>query len=143
MKKLTCLAVTTFLAGCVHTTPNPVQLSQIGDETKSCRALENEMQEMQNTVGTADSDKNGQVGKNVALGVTGAFLLVPLFFMDTSDAHSVEAKAALQRRKRLQAIYEDKNCIPPGQKQTPAAATSSNSSPVVPTSVPTPTVSQP
>lgn len=112
-----------LLTACVHTTPNPVQVSQYGDDTMSCRTIENQMQDMQTQRMASDSAGDGQVAKNVGLGVAGAFLLVPLFFMDTSDAHSVEAKAAQARYKRLQALYEDRGCVPPGStaaQQVPA-----------------------
>ncbi|MBB3213944.1 hypothetical protein FHW67_003250 [Herbaspirillum sp. Sphag1AN] len=122
MKRIaTTIATALTLTACVHTTPNPVQLSQIGDDTKSCRSIENEMQDMQNQKLISDSDVNGQVAKNVGLGVAGAFLIVPWFFMDTSDAHSVEAKAAIARYKRLQALYEDKGCVSAGAKKAPTA----------------------
>jgi hypothetical protein len=105
------------VAACVHTTPNPVQLSQVGDDTMSCRTIENQMQDMQNQIHESDSDGNGQIAKNVGLGVAGALLIVPWFFMDTSDAHSVEGKAAAARYKRLSALYEDKGCVPAGAKK--------------------------
>jgi hypothetical protein len=96
-------------------------MSQVGDDTMSCRTIENQMQDMQNQIRESDSDGNGQVAKNVALGVTGALLLVPWFFMDTSDAHSVEGKAAAARYKRLTALYEDKGCVAAGMKKAAAS----------------------
>lgn len=59
-----------------------------------------------------DARSTGQVAKNVGQGIAGAFLLVPWFFMDTGNAHSVEAKAAQAKYKRLHALYQDKGCIP-------------------------------
>ena len=114
IKKIAFYSSTIFLTACVHSTPNPVQMSQVGDDTMSCRAIENQMQDMQTERVAADSAKTGQIAKNVGLGVAGAFLIVPLFFMDTGDAHSVEAKASQARYKRLQALYADKGCVPPG-----------------------------
>jgi len=111
MKKLiAALLVTSVLTGCANTTANPVQLAQVGDETKSCRAIMNEMQEMKNAALTAEGDRNKQVGNNVALGVAGAFLLVPWFFMDTGNAATVEQKAAQARYKRLQSMAEERKC---------------------------------
>lgn len=112
----------TFLSACVHTTPNPVPVAQAGDDTMSCMSIENEMADMQTEQASSDSKGAGQVAKNVGLGVAGAFLLVPWFFMDTSDAHSVEAKAAQARYKRLNALYMDKGCIPPGKNAAPTVA---------------------
>lgn len=62
------------------------------------------------TVKEKDSELNGQIAKNSALGVTGVFLIVPLFFMDTSDAKTVEGKAAKDRFQKLQQMYADKKC---------------------------------
>ena len=76
----------------------------------SCQSIVSEMEDMSNLVKDKDSELNGQVAKNSVLGVTGVFLVVPLFFMDTSDAKTVEGQAAKNRFKKLQQIYADKNC---------------------------------
>jgi hypothetical protein len=99
-----------FTFGCVHTTPMPTQISQPGDAMMSCQSITTEMDDMETTVKVKDSELNGQIAKNSALGVSGAFLLVPLFFMDTSDAKTIEANAAKERLKKLQQIYADKEC---------------------------------
>lgn len=101
-----CLA----LSGCAHSTANPVQLAQVGDETKTCDAITNEMQQMQNQITIATNDRSKQVGSNVALGITGVLLVVPLFFMDLGNAATVEEKAAQARYQRLQQMQVDKKC---------------------------------
>jgi hypothetical protein len=83
-----------MISGCAHTTANPVQVAQIGDESKSCRAIINELEEMKALVLSTESDGNVKMTKNVGLGVVGAFLLVPWFFMDLGNAPTVEQKAA-------------------------------------------------
>ncbi|MCM2368970.1 hypothetical protein [Proteus sp. FZP2095] len=108
--RLTLLSFSVFLSGCVHTTPMPVQVSQPGDSMMSCQSIISEMEDMANLVKSKDSELNGQIAKNSALGVTGALLLVPLFFIDTSDAKTVEGKAAKDRFKKLQQLYVDKKC---------------------------------
>jgi uncharacterized protein YcfL len=35
-------------AGCASSTANPVPIAQIGDDTKTCEAIMNEMQQMNN-----------------------------------------------------------------------------------------------
>lgn len=109
-KKIAFLSMTILLSGCVHTTPMPVAISQPGDANMSCQSIVSEMEDMSNLVKDKDSELNGQVAKNSVLGVTGVFLVVPLFFMDTSDAKTVEGQAAKNRFKKLQQIYADKNC---------------------------------
>jgi hypothetical protein len=76
----------------------------------SCQSIVSEMESMTNLVKQKDSELNGQIAKNSALGVTGFFLVVPLFFMDTSDAKTVEGQAAKARFEKLQQLYGDKNC---------------------------------
>ena len=82
---------------------------------------------MQNQRLQAEGERNSQVGGNVALGVLGAFFLVPLFFMDTSNAHTVEEKAAIARYERLQQMAIDRKCpaIPIQQSQPERTVTSS------------------
>lgn len=116
VKQLTLLTALALLAGCVHTTPLPVQTSQPGDALMSCQSIVNEIQSMKNTVREKDHDLNGQIAKNSALGVGGLFLLgVPWLFMDTSDANTVESQAAKARFDKLKEIYADKNCATGGK----------------------------
>lgn len=60
------------------------------------------------------NEKNGEVndrtGKNVALGVTGAFFIVPLFFMDLSGAEKTELESYKMRIERLQLVALEKKC---------------------------------
>lgn len=111
MKKIvTSVVLTAFLSACMQTKPNPIPISQSGDETKSCSAILHEMQEAQKVKQNAHSDRNSQIGTNVALGVTGALLLVPWFFIDTSNAHTVDMNAAESRFNRLYAMATEKKC---------------------------------
>lgn len=97
------------LAACGGRQANPVMISQYGDENKSCKALEFEMTSIQGEMQRLlpESDKTG---KNVALGVTGFFLLVPLFFMDFKNGEQQEYEAYRQRYNHLAAIAMDKKC---------------------------------
>ena len=54
--------------------------------------------------------KKDKTGKNVALGVTGLFLIVPLFFMDFKNAEAQEYEAYRQRYKHLASIAISKEC---------------------------------
>ncbi|WP_107726372.1 hypothetical protein [Neisseria weaveri] len=84
--------------------------SQADDASKSCSAILSEMQEMKNASLTAEGDRNAQVGKNVVLGVTGIFLLVLWFFMDTGNAATVEQRAAEARYRRLLDMANERKC---------------------------------
>lgn len=111
-KRAICISLVFGLSlqGCSSTPANPIPIAQVGDETKSCNAITNEMQEMITAQEMAQGDKNKQTGTNVALGVTGLFLIVPWFFMDLGGAATAEQKAAQARFKRLQQMAIDKKC---------------------------------
>ena len=104
------LIASVSVMGCASRSPNPIPIAQVGDDTKSCDAITNEMQQMLDAKLIAEGDGNTQVGKNVALGVTGIFLIVPWFFMDLGNASTVEQKAAQARFQRLQQMAIDKKC---------------------------------
>lgn len=110
MKKPLCLLITvSMLSACGGRAANPIMSAQYGDQKKSCAALEVEMlgiqQEVQRLV--PDTDKTG---KNVALGVAGAFFIVPWFFMDLGHAEQEEVNAYRQRYNNLASIAADKKC---------------------------------
>lgn len=99
-----------LLTGCGGRAANPVMPVQYGDEKKSCKSLERELmfiqQEIQRLIPETD-----KTGKNVALGVTGFFFLVPLFFMDLSQAEQQEVTALRQRYTHLAGLADDKSCM--------------------------------
>lgn len=111
--------------GCASRSPNPIPVAQVGDDTKTCDAITNEMQQMVDAKLIAEGDGNTQVGKNVALGITGVFLIVPWFFMDLGNASTVEQRAAQARFQRLQQMAVDKKCpnVPIMKPDAPIDAT--------------------
>ncbi|CAG5006809.1 hypothetical protein DYBT9275_03901 [Dyadobacter sp. CECT 9275] len=88
---------------------NPVMTTQYGDQKKSCRALESEMIGVQQEISHL-VPKTDKTGKNVALGVAGAFVLFPWFFMDFSHAEEEEVNAYRQRYNNLASLAADKGC---------------------------------
>lgn len=110
MKKTVALFLAaTVLTGCAGRTPNPVMVQQYGDTEKSCEALKHDMSFIESEITKLLPDTE-KTGKNVALGVTGAFFLVPLFFMDFSEAEQMEVNAYRQRYNHLATIAIDKGC---------------------------------
>lgn len=98
-------------AGCASSVAVPVPVAQVGDETKSCDAIVNEMQSMVSTQIQADGNRDKQIGTNAALGLVGIFTLgIPWFFMDLGGAAEAEQKAAKARYERLQQMQMDKRC---------------------------------
>jgi hypothetical protein len=106
---LALLLTATIVIGCAGRAANPVMIQQYGDDKKTCQALEHEMAFIQGEIQRL-VPQTEKTGKNVALGVTGAFLLVPLFFMDLSQAEQIEVDAYRQRYNHLLIIAGDKQC---------------------------------
>ena len=84
-------------------------VDQVGDNRKTCATLEAEMKGVQAEIQRLlpESDKSG---KNIGLGVAGAFLLVPLFFMDLTESEKIEINAYRQRYNRLNILATEKKC---------------------------------
>lgn len=123
------LSISIALSGCASTPANPVPIAQVGDDTKTCDAITNEMQQMIAAQDKAAADRNTQIGTNAALGVVGVFLIVPWFFMDLGATASVEQKAAAARFQRLQQMAADKKCTGvPVMKPDATSANSDNQS---------------
>lgn len=98
-----------LLSSCAGKTANPIMVAQYDDEHKSCDALKYEMNIMQNNMQQV-LPKTDKTGKNVALGVAGAFLIVPWFFMDFSSAEQTEYEAYRNRYNHLAGIAITKKC---------------------------------
>jgi multidrug efflux pump subunit AcrB len=103
------VAICTVLTGCGGRTANPVLVSQYGNQNKSCEALQFELSAVQGEIQRLLPDTS-KTGKNVVLGVAGAFFLVPWFFMDFENAEMQEYQAYRQRYNHLSSIAISKNC---------------------------------
>ncbi|MET4694314.1 hypothetical protein [Endozoicomonas lisbonensis] len=112
---LCILFVSATLSGCAGRTAHPVTIRQYGDENRSCAALESELRFIELEISRL-VPKTDKTGKNVALGVAGAFFLVPWFFMDLSQAEQIEIDAFRQRYNYLAGLTVDKRCDKPRQQ---------------------------
>jgi len=102
-------ASTILLASCAGRDPRPIQISQGGDNEKSCSTLETEMEFIDKDILEKFPDAS-KTGSNTALGVAGVFLIVPWFFMDFSDADETEISALISRHNHLLIIAQSKSC---------------------------------
>ncbi len=111
MKKIVASSLVSILvlSACAGRPANPVMVDQVGDNRKTCPTLEAEMKGVQAEIQRLlpESDKSG---KNIGLGVAGAFLLVPLFFMDLTESEKIEINAYRQRYNRLNILATEKKC---------------------------------
>jgi len=106
---LVWVVIAMMVVGCAGRAANPVTIQQYGDDKKTCQALEREMAFIQEEIQRLVPETE-KTGKNVALGITGFFLIVPLFFMDLSKAEQIEVNAYRQRYNHLLIIADDKQC---------------------------------
>ncbi len=104
-----------ILASCGGRAPNPVSQYQPGDEDRSCDGLRSEIAMNEAEIAKLAPHEDA-TGKNVALGVAGAFLLVPWFFMDFKDGEGIDLKALQRRNQWLHEVAVDRGCkVPPPQ----------------------------
>jgi hypothetical protein len=85
---------------------------QPGDERRSCEGLKVEIASNEAEIARLLPYEDA-TGKNVALGVAGAFLIVPWFFMDFKDGEAIEVKALRRRNDWLREIAAGKDCVVP------------------------------
>ena len=111
MKSSFCVLMTfvVFFTGCAGRTANLVQIHQLGDEQKSCHALQTEMFYTQNEIARL-LPKSDKTGSNIALGATGLIFIIPLFFMDLKQGEKKEIAAYQQRYNYLFMLFQQKNC---------------------------------
>lgn len=98
-----------LVAGCGGRTPNPIVQYQPGDEKRSCEGLKSEIAYNEAEIGRLLPYEDA-TGKNVALGVTGALFIVPLFFMDFKDAEEIEVRALRRRNQWLREVASNNDC---------------------------------
>ena len=82
---------------------------QMGDNRRSCAGLELELSQINQEISRLLPDTE-KAGTNTALGVTGVFLIVPLFFMDFTESEKIGVNALRQRYNHLVILAEEKKC---------------------------------
>ncbi len=111
---LCCASV--VISGCAGRASNPIMACQPGDNKKSCSSISSEMIEIEGEINKR-LPKEKRTGQNVALGVAGAFLIVPWFFMNFSEAEKIEINAYRTRYNHLARIYNENRCGSQVQQQ--------------------------
>lgn len=106
------LAGLMLVAACGGKAPNPVAQYQPGDENRSCGGLKVEIANNEAEIARLIPYEDA-TGKNVALGVAGAFFIVPWFFMDFKEGEATELQALRRRNQWLREVASDKACQVP------------------------------
>lgn len=113
--KLLAVTSAVLVSACGGKAPNPVAQYQPGDEGRSCPGLKTEISSNEAEIARLLPFEDA-TGKNVVLGVAGAFLLVPWFFMDFKEGEATELQALRRRNQWLREVASNKDCnIPRSQ----------------------------
>lgn len=110
MKLFSSFLCVLLLASCAGRDAQPVQVVRSSDMQLSCVQLDQEQ-----LIIDADArklaGKTDKTVKNASLAAAGAFLVVPYFFIDLSEAEEIELNALRARYMRLERLKEIKSCL--------------------------------
>ena len=115
MKKRICagVALMFFLSGCAGSGPNPVARYTLKDEKRNCASLKTEIKTNKKEIAKKNTERTNKTFKNLGLGATGVFLVVPWFFMDLKGKEAGETEALERRNAALRRIAFVKGCNAP------------------------------
>ena len=99
-----------FVQGCAGRAAHPVKVSQSGDNKKTCKSLRKETKKIrQNIKKMIPAVKKADKKRNLLM-FPGAFFILPLFFVDFSDADKIETNAQRARHNYLVGVAKKRNC---------------------------------
>jgi hypothetical protein len=98
------LTIALLLQGCMGHSANPVSIKQRGDTDMTCDELTVEAESTEEAGRRLKRVCDGKLPYNVAMGVAGAFVLVPWFFMDAKCGECEEYRALLNRASYLESL---------------------------------------
>ena len=99
-----------FIQGCAGRAAHPVQVTQSGDNKKTCKSLHKETRKIRRNLKKMLPAVKKADKKRTLLMLSGGLLIVPWFFLDLSDADKVEANAKRARHNYLVDIAKKRNC---------------------------------
>ena len=101
-----------FIAqGCVGgRSAQPVTVAQSRDVKKPCKALRKETQQIVRKIQRMVPKIKKKDRNRTLLIMPGVFLIIPLLFVDLSDAEKVEANALRERYNHLSTLVDRHNC---------------------------------
>ena len=115
MKKRVCVCVAFvfFLSGCAGSAPNPVAHYSPADEKRNCKSLKAEIKTNKKEIAKQTTEWTNKTNKNLILGASGIFLVVPWFYMDLKGKEAGETEALERRNAALRRIAAVKGCNAP------------------------------
>ena len=99
-----------FVQGCAGRAAHPVQVTQSGDNKKTCKSLRNETKKIRQNIKKMIPAFKKADKKRTLLMFPGAFFILPVFFVDFSDADKIETNAKRARHNYLVDLAKKRNC---------------------------------
>ena len=99
-----------FIQGCAGRAAHPVQVTQSGDNKKSCKSLRKETKQIRRNIKKMIPVVKKADKKRTLLMLSGGLLIVPWFFLDLSDADKIETNAKRARHNYLVDVAKKRNC---------------------------------
>ena len=97
--------------GCVGgRSAQPITVAQSGDAKKTCKTLRKETKQILRKIHKMVPKIKKKDRNRTLLIMPGVFLIVPLFFVDLSDAEKVETNALRERYNHLSTLAGRHNC---------------------------------
>ena len=99
-----------FVQACAGRVAHPVQVAQSGDNKKNCKSLRKETKKIRQKLKKMILVVKKEDKKRTLLMLSGGLLIVPLFFLDLTDADKIEANAKRARHNYLVDVAKKRNC---------------------------------
>ena len=99
-----------IVQGCAGRSAHPVTVAQSGDAKKTCKALRKGTQQILRKIHKMVPKIKKKDRNRTLLIMPGVFLIIPLFFVDLSDAEKVETNALRERYNYLSTLVGRRNC---------------------------------
>ena len=90
-----------FVQGCAGRAAHPVQVTQSGDNKKTCKSLRKETKQIRQKIRRMIPAVKKADKKRTLLMLSGGLLIVPWFFLDLTDADKIETNAQRARYNYL------------------------------------------
>lgn len=109
-KALIIFATSVVLASCAGRYANPIIANHNSDQQLSCADIRSELSSHERTMVNLQMERSRINRVNINMGIAGSFLLIPLFFINVTDAPEVEQYAIAGRMNKLNDLVAAKKC---------------------------------
>lgn len=109
-KALVMITLTLVISGCVGRHAQPITANYATDSRLPCTGIVDEIAQHQRALVTLQTERSRINRRNINVGIAGTFLLIPLFWLNVTDAPEVEQYAIGGRMNVLHDLKQKKNC---------------------------------